>query len=170
MRFVGEYRPPRELVSISAARVVGPGHLGVGPEGLEIDGRMMTAPLVPRAALSILALVGVLASALVPSFNEVAMVATLGIAALGGWLYWRSEFGVRTTRRVPWTAVEHVVRLQSDPDVVAVVLEEPVGGLGTPESVYFAATLGAPALADALAEHAPGSVSLDLDSGVHGVE
>lgn len=161
-RFVGEYRPPQQLVAMSAARVTGAGHLGVDSEGLQVDARMLAAPVVPRFLLSVIFLVGAVASGLIPGFQQIGMVITIGVVAVAGWFYWRAEFGTRVSARVPWSAIEHVTRLASDEEIVAIVLADGLSGPGSPEQVYFAATLGIDEVVAALAEHAPEALSMEL--------
>lgn len=161
-RFVGEFRPPQQIVAMSGARVTGTGHLAVDAEGLTIEGRMLAAPIVPRFLLSVVFLVGAVGSALVPGMQQVGMLATLAVVGVAGWLYWRAEFGSRTQARIPWAGVEHVTRLASDDEVVAIVLSQGLSGPGSPEQVYFAATLGVEELARALGSHAPPAVTVAL--------
>lgn len=57
--------------------------------------------------------------------------------------------------------MDHVVRMQTPPDVVAFVLTGPIAGRGTPEQVYFAPKDGVEALFDALKAAAPPTVTVD---------
>ena len=162
---VGEFRPPREIAAMGAARVTGVGTVDALREGLVVEGRMLSAPPVPRVAFGLGFLAAVLVGAMVPGGDLVAVPALLALGAAVAWVAWRTEIGVHGRHVVPWPSVEHVVRLPSDHDVVAIVLAGPVAGAGTPEQVYFAPSLGVEALAAALREHVPG-LTVDLESAL----
>lgn len=165
-KWMGEFRPPRELVSIGAARVSGPGSIEVSTSSLRVDGRVASAPPISRTALLAAGAALLLVGVVFPGADRVALPLLL-LGTLGGvWLSWRSEYGVRGVHEVPWSRVEHVARLPADPEVLAIVLAGPVAGLGSPEQLYFAAANGADQLVAALREHAPAGLSMDLDSAL----
>jgi hypothetical protein len=78
------------------------------------------------------------------------------------WGRFRSESGQHASYAVPWSDVEHVVRLPSDPEVLGFVLARPIGAEGTPEQVFFAPTAGVDTLIDALRADGPPSLPIDL--------
>ena len=165
-RSVGEFRPPREVVSLAIARVTGPGVIEVTEAGLRIDGRVSSVSRVPRGVL-VAAGVGLLVlGAVVPGGERPASAALLALVAWGVWITFRSEYGWRGVHAVAWAQVEHVARLPADPDVVAIVLSAPIAGAGSPEQVYFAPSNGVEWLAEALRALGPPGLSMDLDSAL----
>ncbi len=165
-RLLGEFRPPRELVSLGAARVAGPGSLIVEEGQLRVEGRVSAEPPLSRTALAVAGGVLLLVGAVVPGADRV-VLPVLGLGtAVGVWWTWRSEVGVHGVHEVEWSRVEHVARLPGDPDVVAIVLSGPLAGRGTPEQLYFAAANGAEALVAALRESGPRGLSMDVESAL----
>ncbi|MEZ4235756.1 MAG: hypothetical protein R3F59_06250 [Myxococcota bacterium] len=160
---IGEFAPPREVVTVGIARLAGPGTVRVGAGGLAFEGPVLgvesRVPVYGSVAVLAAAAVG---SVLVPGGEQVLLpLAVLGVAGMMA-LRMRSEVGVGGRHVVPWARVEHVVRLPSAPDTVAFVLDGPVGGRGTPEQVYFAPTAGVEALVEALRARGPVGLSMDV--------
>ena len=166
-RLVGEFRPPPEVATMELPRVTGKGSIETTPSGLKVEGKVLSAvPKPSRLVWSLLLLGVVLIAAFVPSSERVlvpAMTLAVGVAA---YLHWRAEYGLAGGFEVPWTDVEHVVRLASARDVVAILFTRPVKGWGSPEAVYFEASLGAEAVGAAFRADAPETVTMDLDSGL----
>jgi hypothetical protein len=165
-RLIGEFRPPREVVAMGVARVSGPGAVTVAAQGLRVEGRVSVSPPVPRSVLLVLGAALLLAGALVPGADRVALP-LLVLGTLGAvWMAWRAEYGARGNVEVPWSAIEHVVRLPADHEVVAIVLSGPLSGRGSPEQLYFAPSNGVDALVASLEDHAPPTLSIDLHSAL----
>ena len=160
---VGEFRPPRELAMVAAPRVAGRGFLHVTEGGLTVEGAVVDAPTFQtwRVSLGLLA-VAVLAVAFVDNPTHILGPVTVAALLLYFWSRFRSEYGHQGSFAVPWSDVEHVVRLPADPEVVGFVLARPLGAAGTPEQVFFAPTQGVEALIDALRADGPASLPIDL--------
>jgi hypothetical protein len=164
-RLIGEFRPPREVVTVGIARVVGRGSVSVSAGGLVFEGRATRAPVVPPGVLAAAGAALILVGALVPGSERVVVPLLLGGTLLAVWMGWRSEYGSPGRFEVPWSGIEHVVRLPADHDVVAIVLSGALAGAGSPEQVYFAPSNGVLAFVEALREAAP-ALSVDLDSAL----
>ena len=150
---------------MGVARAVGRGVVTVSPTGLSIEGRVTRAPPLPPALLGGVGVGLVLVGAIAPGAERVVLPLLL-VATLGGvWMGWRAEYGASGRFEMPWSSVEHVVRLPADPDVVAILFAGPLAGTGSPEQVYFAPSNGIEALAAALREGAP-ALTIDLDSAL----
>jgi hypothetical protein len=166
-RLVGEFRPPPEIATMSIPRVVGKGTVETGPSGLKVEGKVLSAvPTPSRTAWSLLLLAVVLVAAFVPDSERILVPAM--VLAVGGamFLHWRAEYGLAGGFEVPWSDVEHVVRLASARDVVAIVFTRPARGWGSPEAVYFEPSLGVEAVGAALRADAPAALTMDLESGL----
>jgi hypothetical protein len=166
-RIGGEFSPPRELVVLGTARMAGRGSVEVTSGGLALDGTIVGgSPPLPVWASLVVAVVGTAIAASVPAFQNPVMAVT--ILAVGGilWLRFRAEGGRHGIFRVPWAEVEHVVRLASNPDVVAFVFAHPIDGARSPDQVFFAATAGVDALVDELRADAPPSLTIDVESAL----
>jgi hypothetical protein len=152
---------------MGAARVTGRGVVHVSADGLTVEGTIFGAgpQISPWASLLVL-LCGLCISVFVPHAERVLTPAT--VLVVGGivWLRYRSEFGQSGTFAVRWPEVEHVVRLASSPDVLAVVLSRPLGGRGSPEQVFFAPAGGVESMVEAIREFAPSTLTMDVDSGL----
>lgn len=158
----GEFTPPRELVAIGFARVTGRGELHLSDAGLAIDAELQgTSSRIPAWSSLVVLGVGAAISALVPHAERILTPATVAIVAGFMWMRYRAEYGVASRFVVAWSGVEHVVRMQSAPDVVAFVLAGPIAGRGTPEQVYFAPADGVDALFAEVRAAAPAHLSLD---------
>jgi hypothetical protein len=164
-RIVGEYAPPREVVALEAARLSGRGMLEVGPAGLAFDGALqgVESRIPSWAWLAVLA-VAAAGSVVIPDGEQVLMPGAVLVVGVLMWLRFRSDVGVAGVHSVPWSQVEHVVRLPSSPDTLAFVLTGPVAGHGSPEQVYFAPTAGIEDLVDALRSAGPASLTIDTAS------
>jgi hypothetical protein len=167
-RLVGEFSPPRELVAIAAPRMSGRGTVEVSEAGVTFDGRLMSVePPIPAWSSAVVLLVGLVLGRVFPGSEAVLLPASLvAVVGIVGWRY-RAELGTTRAHTLAWTELEHVVRLQSQPDVLAFVLTKPIGGRNGPEQLFFEATEGWGALADAVTTFAPGGttirVALDLE-------
>jgi hypothetical protein len=150
---------------MSVARVAGRGAVDVTPGGLVVEGRILGAEsAIPWwASLGVLA-VGLLVARLVPNAERVLTPAT--VLVVGGilWFRYRAEFGMAGAFTVPWSDVEHVVRMPSAPGVVAVVLSRPLAGPGTPEQIFFGPTEGPETFLAALRAAAPAHLTWDTES------
>lgn len=166
-RLVGEFRPPPELATMSVPRVTGKGSIETTPTGLVVEGKVLSAvPQPSRLTWSLILLVVVVVAYVVPSSERVLVPAMAVFVAIAAFLHWRAEYGLAGGFVVPWQDVEHVVRLGSARDVVAILFRRPVRGWGSPEAVYFEASLGPEAVGAAFRADAPPSVTMDLDSGL----
>lgn len=151
----GLYDPPHEVDEMKICRLVGPGWLGVAPDGLTLGGTLVDRPVhVPFRLIGVLALLAGLAATVVTGAVDTIMpptvVVVMSAIGLGAW----SERAIVAPHRlIPWSKVERVVRYPMDPDRFAVLLE-PLPDW--PETVYFNATEGPEALLAALREAAPG--------------
>jgi hypothetical protein len=152
---------------MGAARVTGRGVVHVSADGLTVEGTIFGAgpQISPWASLLVL-LVGLAISAYVPHAERVLTPATVLVVAGIIWLRYRAEFGQSGTFAVRWPEVEHVVRLASSPDVLAVVLSRPLGGRGSPEQIFFAPAGGVEPMVEAIREFAPATVTIDVESGL----
>jgi hypothetical protein len=150
---------------MGAARVSGRGSIEVTGGVLAVEGRILGAesPIPSWASLVVLG-VGVLISALVPHAERILTPATVVAVAAILWVRYRAEFGLSGVFRVPWADVEHVVRMPSAPDVVAIVLARPLAGAGTPEQFFFAPAGGVDPFVHALQRSAPAHLGWDLRS------
>jgi len=165
--FVGEFRPPRELAAVQTPRVSGRGFLGVSGRGLTVEGAIADAPVFATWAIP-LVLLAVAVAVVVFVDRPTQVLGPLSAAAMV-WYFWsrfRSETGRHGSYAVPWSDVEHVVRLPSDPEVLGFVLARPLGPPGSPEQVFFAPTVGIDALIDALRADGPASLPIDLPDPV----
>lgn len=165
-RVPGEFRPPRELVAVSAPRLSGRGVLVVSSSGLTVEGDLVdVAPPIPWWRLGV-PVVAVAVAFAFRSDNPGQILGPVVMAALllYFWSRFRAEFGQSGAFEVPWSAIEHVVRLPADPEVLGFVLAGPIGRAGTPEQVFFAPVAGVESLAAAILEAAPSSLSVDLES------
>ena len=154
-------------MAIGASRMGGRGTLDVSAGGLAFEGTILGAsPVVPMWASVAVLCLGVAFSSAVPHAEVYLAPATVLIVGSILWLRYRAEYGRTGVFRVPWSEVEHVVRLPSAPDVVAFVFSRPIAGGRTPEQVFFAATEGLDALVGAVREDAPGALTIDVESAL----
>jgi hypothetical protein len=163
---VGEFRPPLELGTMSAARVSGPGSLEVSTSGLRIRGSIVdAAPGVHPAYLVVpLLTVAVLAALFVPHSER--FLTPFVTVVTAGWLLWRfrNSRGRRRTIDLPWAQIEHVVRMPADPEVLGIVLTGPVDGAGTPEQLFFAPVGGVEELVVTLVAEGPDALEVRVDT------
>jgi hypothetical protein len=152
---------------MGAARVTGRGVVHVSSDGLTVEGTIFGAgpQISPWASLLVL-ICGLCISTFVPNAERVLTPAT--VLVVGGivWLRYRAEYGQSGTFAVRWPEVEHVVRLASSPDVVAVVLARPLGGRGSPEQVFFAPAGGVEQMVEAIREFGPSTLTVDVESAM----
>lgn len=160
---IGEFSPPKELATMGTPRMSGRGAVDAGADGVAFDGRIVDVEsAVPRwataAVLGVALVINALAPKAAPVLLPLALAAVLGIV----FLRYRAEAGRVGVFRVPWAQVEHVVRLPTDVDVIAIVLARPLVPRG-PEQVFFRATDGSDALVEALRAEAPRELTFHLD-------
>lgn len=168
---VGEFRPPRELASVQAPRVAGKGFLHVSESGLTVEGAIIDAPSFPTWRVSVgLLLLAVIVSLFVDRPTHILGPLTALALLTWFWARFRAEQGHRGSYAVPWSEVEHVVRLPSDPEVLGFVLAGPLAREGTPEQVFFAPTAGVEALIDALRADGPAALPIDLPAPFEAVD
>lgn len=166
-RITGEFSPPRELVALGASRMGGRGTVAVSAGGLAFEGTILGAsPVVPMWASVAVLCIGVAFSSLVPHAERYLTPATGVIVSAIVWLRYRAEYGRTGVFRVPWSEVEHVVRLASAPDVMAFVFAHPIAGGRTPEQVFFSATEGIETLVRAVRDDAPPALTIDVESAL----
>jgi len=163
----GEFKPPVELGAMSAARVAGPGTLELNRTGLRVRGAIVdAAPPVANPAWIVLLLLGValLVAAFVPH-SERFLTPFVTVVTLG-WMGWRfaNSRGRTRTFDVPWSMVEHVVRMPADPDVLGIVLSGPVAGRGTPEQLFFAPSGGIDDLVVGFVKEGPDGLEVRVDT------
>jgi len=152
---------------MSVPRVIGKGSIETTPAGLKVEGKVLTAvPQPSRLTWSILLLGVVLVASFVPHSERVLVPAMTLFVGVGMFLHWRAAYGMSGGFEVSWAEVDHVVRLGSARDVVAVLFTRPVNGWGSPEAVYFEPSLGVEAVGAAIRADGPATVSIDLDSAL----
>lgn len=166
-RMVGEFRPPPEVATMSLPRVIGKGSIETTASGLKVEGRVLSAvPQPSRLTGSVLLLGVVLIAVFVPDSERLLVPAMVVVVGIGLFLHWRAEYGMSGGFEVPWSDVDHVVRLASARDVVAILFTGPVKGWGSPEAVYFQPSLGVEAVGVAFRSDGPAGVSMDLESAL----
>jgi hypothetical protein len=163
----GEFRPPVELAAMSAARVAGRGSIELTAKGLRVRGALVdSAPPIANPAWVVLLLLGValLVAAFVPH-SEWFLTPFVTVVTLG-WMGWRfaNSRGRSRTLDVPWTVIEHVVRMPADPEVLGIVLSRPIAGRGTPEQIFFAPAGGVDELVVAFVNEGPDGLEVRVDT------
>lgn len=136
MHVRGEFQPPKELVAIEMARFEGPGSLALDATGIDLHGRLVDVPeLLPPRILAPLVVLVATASASTLGYADLWIGGSLAVATL---ILARGVVTRPTRHRVPWSDVEHVVRMPAQPEVVCFVLQRPVGRSRGPETLFFA--------------------------------
>jgi hypothetical protein len=162
----GDFKPPVELGAMSAARVAGPGSIEVKADGLRVRGPLVdVAPSANPAWLVLFLLaIAVLVAAFVPRSERI-LTPFVTVVVLGwAWFRFRNSRGRSRTMDIPWSNVEHVVRMPADPDVLGIVLSGPVAGRGTPEQLFFAPAGGVDDLVVALVKEGPDRLEVRVDT------
>ncbi len=161
-RFQGEYDPPLEIHDMRVPRLVGPGWLSFGAEGLAIGGTFVDRPPpfnTRPVGVAIIA-IGTLAAVLLGRWDQLMPIAIFGGLAVFGLSFWLEREVPLLQTLIPWPKVERVIQYPKDPDRLAILLDV---GKDLPSTVYFTPLEGPAPVLDAMRAARP-ELEIDTES------